>query len=201
MHEGAVREARSLLSSNPQKAIELLAGRESTGDAEALFLRGVAHFKLKDYPSAESSFRSALAVDAMRADAFYYLGLALERRGVNADAERAYRAALALDPHLIQAREKLGLPDAGPVPAAPGRAPERSPLQRRPIDSELMLPDEEAEFADYERRKRRKAAIDARAEFDGHIIGLPGWAKILTALFFTLLLSFFAFVYFNLFTR
>jgi tetratricopeptide (TPR) repeat protein len=203
MQDGRYQEARSLLSSNPQRAIDLLAGRDFTRDPEALFLRGIAYFRLKDYPSAESSFRGAIAVDAMRADAFYYLGLALERRGVNADAVKAYRAALALDPHLTQAREKLGVLDASAMPAAPVRAAAAapSPVQRRPVDSELMLPDEEAEFADYERRKRRKAAIDARAEFEGQIIGLPAWAKILTVVFFAFLLGFFAFVYLNLFTR
>jgi tetratricopeptide (TPR) repeat protein len=196
-------EVRSLLSSNPQQAIELLAGRDITGDPEALFLRGVAYFRLKDYRSAESSFRGAIAADGMRADAFYYLGLALERRGVTADAVKAYRAALALDPHLTQAREKLGMLDASPVPAAPVRAaaPAQLPVQRRPVDSELTLADDEAEFADYERRKRRKAAIDARAEFEGQLTGMPAWAKILTVVFFALLLGVFAFVYFNLFTR
>jgi hypothetical protein len=74
-------------------------------------------------------------------------------------------------------------------------------MPRRPADSELMLPNGEAEFADYERRRRRKAAIDARAQFDGQIIGMPAWAKVVTVVFFALLLCFFAFVYFNLFTR
>jgi tetratricopeptide (TPR) repeat protein len=203
MQDGPIHEARSLLSSNPQKAIELLARSDLTRDPEALFLRGVAHFRLRDHSSAESSFREAIAMDGTRADAFYYLGLALERRGANADAVKAYRVAHALDPHLTKAREKLGMLDASLVPAAPVRtaAPAPSPVQRRPGDSELTLPNAEAEFADYERRKRRKAAIDARAEFDGQIIGMPAWARILTVVFFALLLGFFAFVYYNLFTR
>ena len=202
MHEHLSVEARSLLSSNPQQAIQLLTGTNFSSDPEALFLRGVAFFRLGEFPAAEGSFRGAIAVDPTRADAFYYLGLALERRGQAADAVKAYRAALALAPHLTQAREKLGLLHASPVPAAPVRtaAPASSPTQRRPVDSELTLP-YDAEFADYERRKRRKAAIDARAEFDGQLIGMPAWAKILTVVFFAFLLGFFAFVYYNLFTR
>jgi tetratricopeptide (TPR) repeat protein len=195
-------EARSLLSSNPQQTIQLLTGNNFRFDPEALFLRGVAFFRLGEFEAAESSLRGAIAVDATRADAFYYLGLALERRGHNADAVKAYRTALALDPRLTQARQKLGLLDASPMPAAPVRAatPAPPPVQRRPIDSELTLPND-AEFADYERRKRRKAAIDARAEFEGQLIGTPAWAKVLTIVFFALLLGWFAFVYFNLFTR
>jgi tetratricopeptide (TPR) repeat protein len=193
-------EARSLLSSNPQQTIQLLSGNDFRADPEALFLRGVAFFRLAEFEAAEGSFRGSIAVDATRADAFYYLGLALERRGQNADAVKAYRTALALDPRLTQAQQKLGLLDV--MPAAPVRAaaPAPPPVQRRPIDSELTLPDD-AEFADYERRRRRKAAIDARAEFEGALIGMPGWAKILTVVFFAFLLGWFAFVYVNLFTR
>ena len=200
VHNTVYADARSLLSSNPRNTIELLAGSDFDHVPEAQFLRGVAHFRLHEYASAENSFRGVLALDATRADAFYYLGLALERQGDNAAAAKAYRAALALDPSLTKAHVKLRTFDDR-VPSAPA-PPSASVLgQRRPVDSELMLPDEDAEFADYERRKRRKAAIDARAEFDGRIIGTPAWAKVVTVLFFTGLLGWFVFVYFNLFTR
>jgi tetratricopeptide (TPR) repeat protein len=198
MQNDRYAEARSLLSSNPQRAIQLLAGSTFSSDPEALFLRGVAFFRLGEFPSAENSFRGAIALDATRADAFYYLGLALERRGVTADAVKAYRAALALDPSLTKAREKLVLLGA-PVEAAPPAAPSKE--QRRPMDSELMLPDEDTEFADYERRKRRKAEIDARAEFEGQLKGMPAWAKVVTVVFFLFLLGFFGFVFYNLFTE
>ena len=78
MQDDAYSEARSLLSSNPRKTIQLLSGTGSSSDPEALFLRGVAFFRLGDFASAEGSFRGAIALDATRADAFYYLGLALE---------------------------------------------------------------------------------------------------------------------------
>jgi hypothetical protein len=61
------------------------------------------------------------------------------------------------------------------------------------MDSELTLPDEEEQFADYERRKRRKAIIDTRAEFEGQLKGMPAWAKVLTAVFFVFLLGFMGF--------
>ena len=43
-------QARSLLSSNPRKAVELLAGSDLNDDPEAQFLSGVAQFSAPGLP-------------------------------------------------------------------------------------------------------------------------------------------------------
>ncbi|HEX2239845.1 MAG TPA: tetratricopeptide repeat protein [Actinomycetota bacterium] len=197
MQNDSYAEARSLLSSDPQRAIQLLAGSNVSSEPEALFIRGVAFFRLGDFSSAESSFRGAIAMDAMRADAFYYLGLTRERRGNNAEALKAYRVAVSLDPSLSKAREKLAQLGA---PAEPAISTPR-PMQRRPLESELTLPDEDTEFEDYERRRRRKAVIDTRAGYHGQFKGMPVLAQAFTVVFFICLFGFFAFVFYNLVTR
>ena len=71
-------------------------------------------------------------------------------------------------------------PSAHNRPPAPNNPPAHPPPARnRPPTSELTLPETEEDFRDYERRRNRKAKIDARADYRAQLSGLPLWAKVL----------------------
>ena len=70
-------------------------------------LRGVAHFKLKDYGPAARDFEAALRIDKGSALDLANLGLCYKFMGNRHDAAHCLRNALELDPDLGFAREHL----------------------------------------------------------------------------------------------
>jgi tetratricopeptide (TPR) repeat protein len=70
---------------------------------------GYAQLALKNYGSAESSFREAIRLGGELGRAYDGLGLALDARGVSDEAEEAFRNAVEQDPARIEAYVHLGL--------------------------------------------------------------------------------------------
>lgn len=173
MDAGRAQEVRDRLAArDPRGALRVLdAGATAApDDADALYWRSVSHFRLGDFAAAEQHARRAISLDASHPGAFYYLGLSNERQGRSEDAFAAYRVVLALDPGHQKAIEKLR-PGAG-AGLGPGASP-----GARPAPTEFTLPTTEDEFDAYERTIRRKALIDARAEYNAQWKGAPGWVK------------------------
>jgi tetratricopeptide (TPR) repeat protein len=160
-------EAATLLDKGLVTEALAILKNESAEDRQVLYLLGIAHFRLKDYARAEDSLRRAILRDASRADCFYYLGLCAERQGRHDEARKNYQTALALNPNLKQAREK--------VEQLSGIETAQSPARKAP-ESELFLPRDDAEFDNYEQRRRRKDKIDALAQRDA------GWNATLDTL-------------------
>jgi tetratricopeptide (TPR) repeat protein len=178
------RDLRDRLSRDPKGVIAILTKEIRGGagdDPEVAYLLGVAHFRLGNFPSAESAFRTAISLDSLNAGVFYYLGLSAERQGRNGDAVKAYRTAASLDPALSQAQDKLRKLDHPQATPAASSARHGSDRPGLPKDSSLVLPDTDEEFRDYERRTRRKERIDRRAKYIGRFMGLPWWGKVLMA--------------------
>lgn len=189
MHPDRLRDARDQLNRDPRDTIRILTDRNAGqpgADPEASYLLGVAFFRLNDFGSAEGQFRNSIALDPSKAEVFYYLGLTHERRGNPAEGVKAYQVAAALNPNFEQAQEKLRQLGASTRPANP-------PARPRPIESELTLPSEDEEFADYERRRRRKAVIDASAEYHAQMAGLPAAWKVALVIGALVIVGFFGF--------
>jgi len=211
MDEVRKREVREQLSRDPRRALLMLtevAASAGVQDPEVPYLVGVAHFRLGEFSSARSALSTAIAMKPQNPDAFYYLGLSAERQGRNEDAVKAYRTAASLNPGLRKAHEKLrhldsqaepdrrsqrSTPFRSPAPPRGGSPPPPPPPPPRPRESQLMLPNTEEEFADYERRRRRKETIDARVTNAAQISGLPGAAKVFLVIILILIAAFFLF--------
>jgi cytochrome c-type biogenesis protein CcmH/NrfG len=144
-----------MLRKDPEAAISLLAGVPR--DAEASFLLGSAYLRLAEFTRAEVELRRAIGLDPMMAEAFYYLGLSLEKQGRVKDAVKGYQAAAALDPTIQQATKKLRSLGAA------GKSV-RLPNMNIVKETELTLPSTEEEFDSYEPRIRQKMLIDKRAD-------------------------------------
>ena len=180
MHDDRRAQVREHLSRDPRRALAILLRENSgQGGAEDFYLLGVAHFRLGEYPPAEDALRKAISLDSTRADTFYYLGLSLERQLRTNEATGAYRTAATLDPNLAKAQEKLRLLDPSFASGSAPRAAPSRPARTIPKDSELILPETDEEFAEYEWRIRRKNMIDTRAGYSAQLGGLPGWTKAL----------------------
>lgn len=195
-----LQQVRDRLAANdPRGALDVLDrdGAAGAGDADAAYLRSVSHFRLGDFVAAETHARNAVSLNASHAAAFYYLGLATERQNCREEALAAYRVVLALDPTHQKAREKLEVQD-GPAASAP-RAP-HPPAAGRPAATELTLPGSDDEFATYEPTRRRKALIDARADYDAQLRALPGWVKVLMWVVALVVVAVFAWVAYGFFT-
>jgi tetratricopeptide (TPR) repeat protein len=178
MDDVGKREVRELLRRDPQRALLLARRARGDGDPDVPYLVGVARFRLGEFSAAEKAFHQAISMNAANADAFYYWGLSADRQGRPGDAIKAYRKTVTLNPNHKLARDKLRL--LGQPVEPDDRNAERH--DRRPSlskDSSLVLPDTEQDFIDYERRTRRKAIIDARAQNTAQIAGLPWWGKLL----------------------
>ena len=180
-----------LAARDPHGALAILDGVGSRGarDAEVSYLRSVAHFRLGDFAAAEDHARNAVSLNTSHAAAFYYLGLSVERQGRLDEAFGAYRVVLALDPSHQKAREKLGAQGA---PAAPAPARQQNPSRQQA--TEFTLPTSDEEFEVYERTIRRKALIDARAEYNAQLRGMPGWVKVAMWIVSLMILAIFAWV-------
>ncbi|OGD72152.1 MAG: hypothetical protein A2Y64_03970 [Candidatus Coatesbacteria bacterium RBG_13_66_14] len=70
---------------------------------------GYVQLALKDYVSAETSFREAIRLGGELGRAYDGLGLALDARGMADEAEEAFKNAVEQDPARIEAYVHLGL--------------------------------------------------------------------------------------------
>ncbi len=69
--------------------------------------RGTAAVKAGDWNGARAAFEAAIKKNPKQADAYYYLGLVMDRTGDKAAAEKNYKQALDLQPDLQEAAENL----------------------------------------------------------------------------------------------
>ena len=69
--------------------------------------RGTAAIKAGDWTTARASFEAAIKKNPKQADAYYYLGLVMDKTGDRPAAEKNYKAALDLQPDLQEAAENL----------------------------------------------------------------------------------------------
>jgi tetratricopeptide (TPR) repeat protein len=69
--------------------------------------RGTAAVKAGDWTSARAAFESAIKKNPKQADAYYYLGLVMDKTGDKAAAEKNYKTAIELQPDLQEAAENL----------------------------------------------------------------------------------------------
>jgi len=70
---------------------------------------GYVQLALKDYASAETSFREAVRLGGELGRAYDGLGLALDARGATGEAEEVFKSAVENDPARIEAYVHLGL--------------------------------------------------------------------------------------------
>jgi tetratricopeptide (TPR) repeat protein len=137
--QGETERAWSLLEyGRPNEARRVLDGVlvRHPDEPWALFLLGVCLLRTGDLERAESAFAEVLRQSPGDHTTAYYLGLARERQGREADAHDMYRRALDLKPDFKEARARLepapGLRrriEPGPKPArAPARGSGRALL-------------------------------------------------------------------------
>ena len=69
--------------------------------------RGTTAVKAGDWTTARAAFEAAIKKNPKQADAYYYLGLVLDKTGDKPGAEKNYKAALDLQPDLQEAAENL----------------------------------------------------------------------------------------------
>ncbi|MGX6607714.1 tetratricopeptide repeat protein [Micromonosporaceae bacterium Da 78-11] len=196
MEKARKRSFWNAIQKNPRQVVGALDGevRRTPRDADAAFLYGVALFRLGDFGPAERWFQAARRLRPTDPTATYYAGLCAERLGRGREAIEAYRQALSLDPTMRVAREKLrsaGIPGpaaaarvsrhpreqpvAGPAPRPPRPAPQAS---ARPKTA-FWLPDNAADFREFERLYPQRALIEARAEKAVWWPSLPVWTKLI----------------------
>ncbi|MDB4942809.1 MAG: Domain containing protein [Labilithrix sp.] len=69
--------------------------------------RGTGAVKAGDWTTARAAFESAIAKNPKQAEAYYYLGLVMDKTGDKPAAEKNYQKALELQPDLQEAAENL----------------------------------------------------------------------------------------------
>ena len=69
--------------------------------------RGTAAVKAGDWTTARAAFESAIKQNPKQADAYYYLGLVMDKTGDKSAAEKNYKTAMDLQPDLQEAAENL----------------------------------------------------------------------------------------------
>jgi tetratricopeptide (TPR) repeat protein len=69
--------------------------------------KGTALVKAGDWNGARASFEAAIKKNPKQADAYYYLGLVMDKTGDRGAAEKNYKTALDLQPDLQEAAENL----------------------------------------------------------------------------------------------
>ncbi|MCL2724548.1 MAG: tetratricopeptide repeat protein [Polyangiaceae bacterium] len=69
--------------------------------------KGTAAVKAEDWATARAAFEAAIKKNPKQADAYYYLGLAMDKTGDRVAAEKNYKEALLLAPDLDEAAENL----------------------------------------------------------------------------------------------
>jgi tetratricopeptide (TPR) repeat protein len=189
------RKARLWGSSDHRAVIAELASETSSdqADPDALYLQGVAYFRLKDYPSAVRVLRRAVKRRPDDAHSWYYLGFSSEQLDQFPEAISAYRAAArnaspALAP-LVQKRlagldpEYRPSPRGGQPSVPPPAGDSDSQLQ-----SQLMYPSTEAGWLQRKRDAERLAEIEAHAAYRGEVRGAPKWLMVLVAVVALLIL-------------
>ena len=74
---------------------------------DAAFAEGTSAIKAENWERARAAFETAIRNDPRRADAYYYLGVVMEKTNDPASAEANYKKALSLSPDLHEAAENL----------------------------------------------------------------------------------------------
>jgi tetratricopeptide (TPR) repeat protein len=74
---------------------------------EAYMEKGFVYYDTKKYPEALKVFETAVTVNNMYADAYYWQAKSYEAMGKNEDALLNYKRSLGLDKNLIEAREAI----------------------------------------------------------------------------------------------
>jgi tetratricopeptide (TPR) repeat protein len=74
---------------------------------EAAFAEGTSAIKAENWERARAAFETAIRDNPRRADAYYYLGVVMEKTKDPVSAEAHYKKALSLSPDLHEAAENL----------------------------------------------------------------------------------------------
>lgn len=111
--EAYVLHARSyIFAGNNRPAIEELKKAISAKYEkldEAYKLKGIAYFNLDDLANAERTLKMSIEKDRSDSEAFYYLGLTLNKQEKRLEAKEAYETALKLEPSYKAAQEALAI--------------------------------------------------------------------------------------------
>jgi tetratricopeptide (TPR) repeat protein len=148
-YDRLLARANAIADSNCGKAMELYAKalEQKPNGVEALAGMGYCHIDAKQFASAFSKFRAALAVSARYEPALRGVAEAYQQQGRREQAIEAYRAYLEVYPNSAAAKKQLELlggdtqapaasgnatppaaaPPAAPPPAAPPAAPSTPP--------------------------------------------------------------------------
>lgn len=134
-YDRLLARANQLAETSCEKAMELYAKalEQKASGVEALTGMGYCHIDTKQFASAHSKFRAALAVSPRYEPALHGVAEAYQQQGRKDDAIKAYRAYLEIHPNSAAAKrqlERLGAGTAAPPPPPPSQPasdPEPSP--------------------------------------------------------------------------
>jgi pSer/pThr/pTyr-binding forkhead associated (FHA) protein len=201
---------------NNAGAIQILSPylRANPRDIEAMHLLGIAYYESRHFADAESVYSTIWQLEPNDFRATFGMGISLQRLGRFDEAAQWLAATLRINPGFERAARRLRqletARDPQPVKVEregkePARSTALSALQRGqpnerndegparrpslPRESSLVLPDTDEEFVDFERRARRKAIIEARANNVAQIAGIPWWGKLLIVIMVIFLLG------------
>ncbi len=138
--------ARSyIFAGNHKSAVDALdkaIAANTDKPAEAYKLKGIAHFNSDDFAKAENALNTSIQKDKSDAEAYYYLGLALNKQEKRTEAKSAYETSLRLDPNYKAAKEALDIVNQQ-ISQDEQKKAEEEEIQR--LEEEERLRREEAE--------------------------------------------------------
>jgi predicted Zn finger-like uncharacterized protein len=130
-YDRVLRRANEIADTNCGKAMELYARalEQKPNGIEALVGMGYCHIDAKQFASAFSKFRAALAVSSRYEPALRGIAEAYQQQGRKEQAIEAYRAYLEIYPDSSAAKKQLELlgGNAAPPPSAPSPGPAAPP--------------------------------------------------------------------------
>ncbi|HEU0029627.1 MAG TPA: tetratricopeptide repeat protein [Kofleriaceae bacterium] len=126
-YDGWLKKANALADKNCTKALELYAKalEQKPNGVEALTGMGYCHLDAKNFASAHSRFRTALATSPRYEPALAGIAEAYQQQGRKDDAIAAWRTYLEAYPGSAKAQralERLGAGDGGGAPTPPNNA-------------------------------------------------------------------------------
>ncbi|HLL23998.1 MAG TPA: zinc-ribbon domain-containing protein [Kofleriaceae bacterium] len=134
-YDQLLARANKLAETSCAKAIELYAKalEQKPNGVEALAGQGYCHIDAKQFASAFSKFRSALAISPRYEPALWGIGEAYQRQGRREQALEAYKAYLEVYPNAAKAQKQIDLLGGGTPPALPTTTPPPSGSAPPPV--------------------------------------------------------------------
>ncbi len=114
-YDSLLAQAEKIADTNCTRALELYgkALEQKPNGVEALTGMGYCHIESKQFSSAHSNFRSALAVSARYEPALYGIAEAYQQQGLKDQAIKAYKEYLDVYPNAAKAQKQLDRLGAG----------------------------------------------------------------------------------------